>query len=102
LERSENARILLLAATSSRTAPALGTQTIPANGLNQASAVNSVATTHDSRGNMTGDGTASYGYTSDNLMTTGPGGIPLYYDPLNRLVQGPDHRSRASPMTGPT
>jgi len=67
--------------------PALGTQTSPVNGLNQAVSVNGAATSHDTRGNMISDGAATYGYTSDNLMTTGPGGILLYYDPFNRLVQ---------------
>ncbi|HZF95103.1 MAG TPA: hypothetical protein VEZ20_09550, partial [Allosphingosinicella sp.] len=26
-------------------------------------------------------------YTSDNLMRTGANGLPLHYDPLNRLAQ---------------
>jgi YD repeat-containing protein len=68
-------------------APQAGTQTATANGLNQLAQVSGASTAHYARGNMTSDGSASYAYTSDNLMRSGPGGILLYYDPLNRLVQ---------------
>jgi RHS repeat-associated protein len=68
-------------------APVSGTQTATPNGLNQLTQVSGASTAHDARGNMTSDGTNSYSYTSDNLMRSGPGGILLYYDPLNRLVQ---------------
>jgi RHS repeat-associated protein len=66
-------------------APLAGTQTATANGLNQLSQVNGTATTHDARGNMTNDGSASYSYRSDNAMVNGAG-TPLYYDPLGRLT----------------
>ena len=40
------------------------------NGLNQVTATGATSVTHDARGNITAIGTASYGYRSDNLMTT--------------------------------
>lgn len=42
---------------------------------------------YDARGNLTGDGTNSYAYTSENLLKTGPSGATLIYDPLGRLYQ---------------
>ena len=65
--------------------PLAGTQTATPNGLNQLSQVNGTATSHDARGNMTNDGSASYAYRSDNAMTNGAG-TPLLYDPLGRLT----------------
>jgi RHS repeat-associated protein len=64
--------------------PAGGTTNSVANGLNQVVAHGGLSTSHDARGNMTSDGIGSYSYTSDNLMTNGAG-MPVYYDPLNRL-----------------
>jgi YD repeat-containing protein len=36
---------------------------------------------------MTSDGARSYGYSSENLMTSVSGGWSLGYDPLMRLLQ---------------
>ncbi|WP_245942018.1 RHS repeat domain-containing protein [Sphingomonas gilva] len=57
-----------------------------ANGLNQLTAAGSTSLTHDARGNISGMGAASYGYSSENLLTSGPG-TTLAYDPLLRLYQ---------------
>ena len=66
--------------------PAAGTQTIAANGLNQAAAVNGIATSHDARGNMTGDGAGNpFAYSSDNLLMSAGAGITLNYDAMLRL-----------------
>jgi RHS repeat-associated protein len=56
--------------------PSLGT---PANGLNQVSGL-----TYDARGNLTYDGTMTYNYTSENMMTSA-GGVTMDHDPLMRL-----------------
>ncbi|HZF93411.1 MAG TPA: RHS repeat-associated core domain-containing protein [Allosphingosinicella sp.] len=66
--------------------PAAGVQDSSVNGLNQVTALNSTATAHDARGNMTSDGTSAFTYTSENLMTGGAGAA-LSYDPLGRLAQ---------------
>ncbi len=65
-----------------------------ANGLNQLTATTpgggqvSVPTlSYDNKGNLTGIGSNSYAYSSENLMKTGPGGVSLDYDPLGRLYQ---------------
>ncbi|MEZ5708579.1 MAG: hypothetical protein R3E02_04215 [Blastomonas sp.] len=46
-----------------------------------------VSFTHDSRGNLTGDGTSSYTYSSENFLKTGPGSTTLKYDPAGRLFE---------------
>jgi hypothetical protein len=43
------------------------------NGLNQLTGAGSVTLGYDARGNLTQSGSASYSYTSDNLMTSAPG-----------------------------
>ncbi|MEO7239846.1 MAG: RHS repeat-associated core domain-containing protein [Sphingomicrobium sp.] len=58
-----------------------------ANGLNQLTAVGAKALTHDARGNVTAFGSDLFGYSSENLLTAGPGGAALGYDPLLRLYQ---------------
>lgn len=55
------------------------------NGLNQITATGGATVTHDARGNITAIGSASYGYSSENLLTSAPNGIALGYDPLLRL-----------------
>lgn len=40
---------------------------------------------YDSKGNLTGIGSNSYAYSSENMLKTGPGGVSLDYDPLGRL-----------------
>ena len=61
------------------------------NGLNQYATAGSATFTYDDNGNLTGDGTNSYGYDVENRMTSatvsGVGAITLKYDPLGRLWQ---------------
>lgn len=60
------------------------------NGLNQYATSGSATFTYDDNGNLTGDGTNSYGYDVENRMTsatTAIGAITLKYDPLGRLWQ---------------
>lgn len=57
------------------------------NGLNQMTATGTSSVTHDARGNVTAIGSAGYTYTSENMLTGGPGGVGLAYDPLLRLYQ---------------
>ncbi|MEJ7777003.1 MAG: RHS repeat-associated core domain-containing protein [Sphingomicrobium sp.] len=60
-----------------------------ANGLNRLTSVGGTATTHDARGNLTSDPTSgkTYGYSSENLLTSASGGVTLAYDPVLRLYQ---------------
>lgn len=60
-----------------------------ANGLNQLTTIGGAATAHDARGNLTSDPTTgkTYGYSSENMLTTGSGGVTLVFDPLLRLHQ---------------
>lgn len=58
-----------------------------ANGLNQYLAAGSTNPTYDARGNITGLGSGSFGYSSENLMTTAPNSVTLSYDPEGRLYQ---------------
>jgi YD repeat-containing protein len=65
----------------------LGNVDYEAGGLNQLTKVGAAVPTHDGRGNMTSDGTKSYSYSTENLLTGGPGGSALDYDPAMRLYQ---------------
>jgi RHS repeat-associated protein len=58
-----------------------------ANGLNQLTSAGPTTLGHDARGNLTQWGTASYGYSVENRLTSAPGGTGLAYDPLGRLAQ---------------
>ena len=58
-----------------------------ANGLNQYGSAGSATFTYDARGNLISDGTYTFGFSSENLMTSGPGGATIAYDPLTRLYQ---------------
>jgi len=58
-----------------------------ANGLNQYSATGSLTPTYDARGNLTSAGATTYGYNSENMLTSATGGITLAYDPFLRLQQ---------------
>lgn len=82
--------------TRSTTNTALGwwaapqtSETYVANGLNQYASVNGVNYTHDDNGNLTGDGTRSFGYDVENRLTSvsGSASMALTYDPLGRLRQ---------------
>jgi len=57
------------------------------NGLNQVTAVSAGSVTYDARGNLVTTGSNTYGYSSENLLRTGPSSNVLYYDPLLRLFQ---------------
>ena len=65
----------------------LGNVDYEAGGLNQLTKVGAAAPTHDGRGNLTFDGTKSYSYSTENLLTGGPGGATLDYDPAMRLYE---------------
>src|ERR1043166_8121281 len=56
-----------------------------ANGLNQYTASGSITPTYDTKGNLTSSGTTTYGYSSENLLSSATGGIALTYDPMLRL-----------------
>jgi RHS repeat-associated protein len=58
-----------------------------ANGLNQLTAYGGSNLSHDNRGNVTAFGTNSFGYSSENLLTSGPNTTTLSYDPGTRLYQ---------------
>jgi RHS repeat-associated protein len=59
------------------------------NGLNQYTGAGSASFTYDGRGNLTSDGTNTYGYDLHNRMVSAStsGGTTLRYDPLGRLWQ---------------
>tara|TARA_R110002072_G_scaffold125998_1_gene262750 strand:+ start:602 stop:958 length:357 start_codon:yes stop_codon:yes gene_type:complete len=50
------------------------------NGLNQLVTTGSTNLSHDDAGNITSDGTSSFGYDSANRMVTGPGSTVLAHD----------------------
>ncbi|HEX8584780.1 MAG TPA: RHS repeat-associated core domain-containing protein, partial [Allosphingosinicella sp.] len=65
-----------------------GTTGSTANGLNQLAAIGGTGTSHDARGNMTADRLGkTFGYSSENLLTSASGGVTLSYDPALRLFQ---------------
>ncbi|MEQ8749527.1 MAG: RHS repeat-associated core domain-containing protein, partial [Amphiplicatus sp.] len=57
------------------------------NGLNQPTTIGGASINHDARGNLTGDGTTTYGYDVDNRLVSGTGGATLKYDAGGRLVE---------------
>jgi len=61
------------------------------NGLNQYSAVASSGFTYDANGNLTSDGTTTYGYDVENRLISASGAhtATLTYDPNGRLLQVP-------------
>jgi RHS repeat-associated protein len=71
----------------SYTAATAGTTNSVANGLNQIATHGGLSTSHDARGNMTNDLAGSYAYSSENLLSSGPAGATLTYDPAMRLWQ---------------
>ena len=58
-----------------------------ADGLNRIMSAGGVGFNYDGRGNLTGDGTHSFTYTSENLLKTALGSTTLAYDPLGRLYE---------------
>jgi YD repeat-containing protein len=69
-----------------------GTTGAIVNGLNQLTVQGATALSHDARGNMTFDGSRSFGHTAENRMTTINGALLLAYDPLGRLYNDSDAR----------
>lgn len=57
------------------------------NGLNQFTNAGGASVVNDARGNLVAFGARSFGYTSENRLSTGPGGAVLQYDPIGRLSQ---------------
>jgi len=59
------------------------------NGLNQQVTIGGSAATWDSKGNLTSEpqSAKTYGYSSENLLTSASGGVTLSYDPALRLYQ---------------
>jgi RHS repeat-associated protein len=57
------------------------------NGLNQYTVGGPASYAYDGRGNLTGDGTNTYTYTSENRLATKNGGLSFTYDPMGRLAQ---------------
>ena len=67
-----------------------GTKSYTANGLNQYTAAAGSAVTHDANGNLTGDGTWTYGYDQNNRLRTATKSgtsATLAYDAEGRLRQ---------------
>ena len=64
-----------------------GSKTYTTNGLNQYDTVTGVTFGYDVRGNLTGDGAASFTYDLANRLVSKTGGasVSLDYDPLGRL-----------------
>jgi RHS repeat-associated protein len=67
--------------------PASATQSYSADGLDKYTTANGVTPSYDTRGNLTGDGTKTYGYDYDNRVISASGGVTLGYDPAGRLDQ---------------
>jgi RHS repeat-associated protein len=63
----------------------------PSNGLNQITAQGATPISHDGRGNVSGIGSTTYSYTSENrlglVQPLGAAGVGLLYDPVGRLYQ---------------
>jgi RHS repeat-associated protein len=64
-----------------------GSTASTADGLNRLATVGGVTPSYDARGNMTSDGVVTFGYSSENLLTSTAAGTALLYDPLMRLYQ---------------
>jgi RHS repeat-associated protein len=69
--------------------PAAGTTSSTVNGLNQLTLHGGASVTHDARGNITAEGGRTFGYSSENLLTsvaTASWTQTYGYDPLLRLA----------------
>lgn len=69
------------------TSPANLSRPYTTNGLNQYASVNGTTFGYDDRGNLTSDGSNSYGYSSENYLLTAPSSTSLAYDAGGRLAQ---------------
>jgi RHS repeat-associated protein len=86
-------------------APALGTETRSHDGLNRIAQEPGQTLTYDQRGNLTAEGGRTFGYSSDNRLTSMTGGGRTYgfaYDPAGRLheVTGTGIASRGHAWDG--
>lgn len=63
------------------------------NNLNQLNTVNGAFASHDTLGNMTSDGTTTYGYDVARRLTSATGGATFSYDQASRLYQVSDGSS---------
>lgn len=66
---------------------AAASKTFTYNGQNEMVTAGGAAVTHDARGNLTGDGAATYGFDVLNRLISRSGGTTLSYDPASRLYQ---------------
>ncbi|MGE0187661.1 MAG: RHS repeat domain-containing protein [Hyphomonadaceae bacterium] len=66
--------------------PSLGYTNYVPNGLNQYNTVAAASVSYDARGNLTSDGTTTYGYDLYNRLTSA-GSASFAYDPAGRLYQ---------------
>lgn len=57
------------------------------NGLNQYTTVGAATLSYDANGNLTGDGTTTYGYDAENRLISSSAGATVAYDPTGRLWQ---------------
>ena len=70
--------------------PSTGSRTYTANGLNQYRTAGGKAMTYDRNGNLTGDGTWTYAYDTDNRLRTATRAgtsATLDYDPEGRMIR---------------
>jgi RHS repeat-associated protein len=56
-----------------------------ANGLNQYVSAGPAVFSYDANGNLTSDGTTTFGYDAENRLVSSSAGASLSYDPLGRL-----------------
>ena len=56
-------------------------------GQNKMQTADGASVSHDSRGNLTNDGSTAFGYDVANRLTSATGGASLSYDPANRLYE---------------
>jgi RHS repeat-associated protein len=66
-----------------------GTTAYTQNGLNQQVTIGGTSASWDARGNLTSEPQSgkTYGYSSENLLTSASGGVTMAYDPATRLYQ---------------
>src|SRR5690606_8263456 len=69
------------------TLPAGYAESYTPNHLNQYTSARGASPSYDTLGNLTGDGSKTYGYDYSNRVTSASGGVALDYDPLGRLHQ---------------
>ena len=66
-----------------------GTTAYVSNGLNQQTSIGGSSASWDSKGNLISEPQSgkTYGYSSENLLTSASGGVTIAYDPAMRLQQ---------------